>query len=832
MSQRLLRSNCCRGRRSVEALAATMADDDNDDADDDFMPIEPHGRPCSSTVVVSAAKHAGNGDGTSKKAVLAMLKVAADDWSKLAFFANDAMHVVVHMLLAEESVFELPNIEDAKDWYVIIQIVYSIGQQQKKKFAAKNKKKRSREESEDTDETEEKPRQKLDEAQLATITDKQRREMNTPVWEKIIKKHFKHHDLLLQSCFHTNQFEAMAQKEATNCGEFNKNKIVRAHVKYYLVAKYQLQKGGAMEMAGHVLSESPVDFQKIRNEAMAKTHSVEDAQAIVQTEADMYRSFVGFKGTDPRAIAAYRFFMLQAIDFEARRFFLLQAIDQKVKEVQAANKTKGKKQKEHPPKRFSIIPMHSCGGTLTADITGNWMSFLLSAVKHKHQVFFKHVSEARNGATTEVIAAANAHETFHLNPEAEEWHPDGGIYYTTKHESRLPRDITKKLWFYFDGLETIKNRKSTTKWRVGGTIRTDGVDLHVIFDKNRKYMKDGRPLPDKYVPRSERVNDKTWDVPAYPKQMPEDRDKWTDLAGVDVGYHNLFYATRYTGSHTDGGDPEVEVRKVKKTWFDRASGRTAKLHKAKRLTTTAQKKKYLEGITENSLKTADSEAFIRGIHARRDAWQPLYQIYSNKKAKRLKLAMRARENQAIDRIIKYITWNGKVIPAIGDCGRTTGFRGLSPGGPVKKIKRRLIKRGYSACEVPEQWSSKSSVCCHGAVNEEQKNNQPPQKYKVKKGENPSEKPVPSKVHGILICPKCGRTWDRDFVGALNITDIAIDHLLGLPRHWRFTKALKKFTGEVEPHGIIPRQSMRQPVTTVAACRPCKTLPRSRKSRKY
>ena len=107
----------------------------------------------------------------------------------------------------------------------------------------------------------------------------------------------------------------------------------------------------------------------------------------------------------------------------------------------------------------------------------------------------------------------------------------------------------------------------------------------------------------------------------------------------------------------------------------------------------------------------------------------------------------------------------------------------------------MIKRGYSAFEVQEQYSTKSSLCCHGAVHFEQPNGQP--------------NATSSHVHGILVCPTCRRTWDRDLVGAVNITDIAIDHLMGLPRHPRFTKALNEFTGGVKaPSGFIPRRSTR------------------------
>ena len=762
--------------------------------EDTPMRLEPHGRPRDSTVVVSASHYAGYGDEQSRKAVLAMLKIAADDWSKLLFFANDAMHTLVHKLVSERRFDELPVIEDPKHWEAVVQYVYALRNGAEALRAKRVKISRS------------------DSSAAA----------RHEAWKSIIEVEFAEHDLALKSPMHTNQFEAMATSEATNCAEYNKKKTVRAHVKRYLIAKYELGYGGAGEMADRVLADDPLNFEKIKNKAMAKTHRIEDAKAIVETEADLYHSFVGFgEIIDSRCLCAYRFFMLQAID-------------QISKKISGRNKGKPQEQQEALPKRFSLIPMHACGSALTATVTGNWMKLLLPAIKHEHREFFGRVT-SQNRAAKPVIKAANAHLTSVLDPEAEVWHPDGGVYYMRDEkstENKLPINLTTKLWFYFHGLHKIRNPgKKLTKWRLGGSIKTNGVELHVTFVRNKRYMNDGRPLPEKYVPRVDRADPKTWDVPAWPREMPKDNVRWTDLAGVDVGHHNIYYATRYTGEYTNEGDPEVEVRKVKKTWYDRASGRTAILHKSKRLVKTAQKKGLMDDITENSIKTADSEAFIRGIRARRDAWQPLYQIFSNKKAKRLKLAMRARENQAIDRAIQYITWKGKVVPAIGDCSRTTGIRGLSPGAPVKKMGRRMVQRGYSCFEVKEGNSSKASVCCHGAMNKCQANNQPQNTYKVKKGGQPTNKPVPSEVHGILICQNCGRTWDRDLVGGLNITDIGIDHLMGLERQWRFTKALQAFTGEVEPVGIIPRQSISAGPRTVAKCRSGKTPPWTRKSRK-
>jgi hypothetical protein len=281
------------------------------------------------------------------------------------------------------------------------------------------------------------------------------------------------------------------------------------------------------------------------------------------------------------------------------------------------------------------------------------------------------------------------------------------------------------------------------------------------------------------------------------------------LAGVDKGYHNLYYAVRPTGECEEDGLPKFETRTVKKTWYDKVSGRSAILKKSKYLTRLAQRLDngvHMESITNNTIKTADYDGFIRGINARRDSWSALYIIWSNKELRRLKLAMRSRESSAMDKVINYITWNGTIVPAIGDCSRTTGIRGLPPGGPLKKIERRMIKRGFSAFEVNESYSTKSSVCCHGSVTYEQPNGQNPATYKVKRGQQPTGKPVPTTVHGIRICKECGRTWNRDVTGGLNIWYIAVDHLIGFPRHWRFTKKIDSETVSVERQLFIPSLS--------------------------
>ena len=88
----------------------------------------------------------------------------------------------------------------------------------------------------------------------------------------------------------------------------------------------------------------------------------------------------------------------------------------------------------------------------------------------------------------------------------------------------------------------------------------------------------------------------------------------------------------------------------------------------------------------------------------------------------------------------------------------------------------MVKRGYAVCEEKEAYSTKSSLCCHGHLNKCMKNGQNVVTFRNGKyKENPSK--ITMEVHGSLICQKCGRTWNRDFVGAVNIYDIYVARMI-------------------------------------------------------
>jgi len=98
----------------------------------------------------------------------------------------------------------------------------------------------------------------------------------------------------------------------------------------------------------------------------------------------------------------------------------------------------------------------------------------------------------------------------------------------------------------------------------------------------------------------------------------------------------------------------------------------------------------------------------------------------------------------------------------------------------------MVKRGYAVCEEKEAYSTKSTLCCHGLLNKCMKNGQDVVTFRNGKyNENLSK--MPREVHGILICQKCERTWNRDFVGAVYIYDIYVARMNEWARPVRFAR---------------------------------------------
>jgi len=117
----------------------------------------------------------------------------------------------------------------------------------------------------------------------------------------------------------------------------------------------------------------------------------------------------------------------------------------------------------------------------------------------------------------------------------------------------------------------------------------------------------------------------------------------------------------------------------------------------------------------------DPVAFRRAIVSRRDSYAAQYEFNDNQRFKKLQFAMHQRNERAIEELVHYISWGDAAVCVVGDSSKMTVFRGSTPGGPVKKIKRLMVKKGLCVFEENEAYSTKSSVCCHGHENASIKN---------------------------------------------------------------------------------------------------------------
>ena len=159
-------------------------------------------------------------------------------------------------------------------------------------------------------------------------------------------------------------------------------------------------------------------------------------------------------------------------------------------------------------------------------------------------------------------------------------------------------------------------------------------------------------------------------------------------------------------------------------------------------------------------------------------------FYNNRQLRKLKFEARIAEQRAIDKLVHYITWEKKKVLGIGDCSKTTGFKSLSPGGPIKKIKRHAVKKGYHVSLVDEYNTSKKPACCFRIENAEMKCIT--DKDRLNKGKSSTT------VHGLRICSVCRSTWNRDFSAGINIWynyyNVAVK---GDEKHPAFCSSLKK-----------------------------------------
>ena len=202
-----------------------------------------------------------------------------------------------------------------------------------------------------------------------------------------------------------------------------------------------------------------------------------------------------------------------------------------------------------------------------------------------------------------------------------------------------------------------------------------------------------------------------------PKSCPEPKQKVTNkvmgCAAADVGNANLFTAGSPTGAIHPNGTPFMEIRNVSKGQYNHYSGRNGVNAWTRKLRRRGgvELQERNNDLTQNTTKTSHFSRMIPAVAAKRRQWLPLYHVWNNREFQKRKVAARIQEKRTIDKLLHWITWEGSKLLGVGDCSRTTGIPGTTPGGPNKRILQQGVKKGYRIYLVDEQYTSKRSCCC-------------------------------------------------------------------------------------------------------------------------
>lgn len=288
----------------------------------------------------------------------------------------------------------------------------------------------------------------------------------------------------------------------------------------------------------------------------------------------------------------------------------------------------------------------------------------------------------------------------------------------------------------------------------GKQFRTNGFEFHFTFDKNKERI---GPRAKK-VKKSMLIMESDWD-PGYNFENVNNKDisNPCNFAASDVGHHNIFTSVSPTGDTDINGVPFMEKRNYSKKRYVHEAKRRKVLERIKILQRHKGVRALEAQLSERSLKTTDFGDLREAILLRCEVYDAIYGHYHNRQLLKLKAEARIAEKRAIDRMLNWVTYGKKKPLGLGDCSKTNGFKGTSPGGPTKRIKRHAIKSGYEIISVDEFRTSKMSSCCRGFT------------MRPMRGFN--KKGVFGDLHGVRICNKCGKTWDRDFSAAINIFDV-------------------------------------------------------------
>ena len=371
----------------------------------------------------------------------------------------------------------------------------------------------------------------------------------------------------------------------------------------------------------------------------------------------------------------------------------------------------------------------------------------------------------------------------------------------------------------FESLDSLfilydKMAKNKNKWKPSRSVKTNGIELHVLYETlNTKRLDSGPRKGQIQKQEGHHISPKDYD-PSYDfSEVPHDiKDQY-------IRVHDPGNKAPFTWV-TKNDEGKMVHGFISKREYNHRSKRGKVNRKHARDAENKMQITYAY-LATFSLRTWSWPELRRAIKAFAHNHTSLHKFNSRKRWLKLKFEAKQAEQRTINHVINHVLrgkpdkrkrlwrktrrrrrkknkscytpkgYDGAKLVVIGDAGKMSGLKGTSCGAPLAKIKRLATQiskhQGWYIRVIDEAYTSKRSNCCKGA---EMKCILTGHKRRTTK----DGRTVRCTVHGISRCTSCLKLWNRDKSAALNQWDITSEIIRNRDkkaRPWWLTKDMNK-----------------------------------------
>ena len=330
----------------------------------------------------------------------------------------------------------------------------------------------------------------------------------------------------------------------------------------------------------------------------------------------------------------------------------------------------------------------------------------------------------------------------------------------------------------FQSLDSFFNRKHTKgrgneKWRLSSTIRTNGVELHILFETvNTKRLSSGKM-------KKLRLEEKIRLVDMDPTYVMKDVNMMIvgahEVQAIDPGNATPYFAARL---NPEGSTKKYKFTKISKKWYNKRSNRDRVKKRSERMMKKYQLNEIWELYGSLPIKGPEFAMVCLGVKERIFYHLDVHDSMSTTQSLRIKFTAKCKERKAMNEVLNILLEDGVKLLAFGDGSKLHGIRGTSCGVPNKRIKRLAIQRGkqegFWVKDVDEHCTSCNSHCCHGHAMKKMLDGN----KLITRSDGSTFR---SSNHGLLICQGCNKVWSRDANGSINILSAAVNVLFNQER---------------------------------------------------